>query len=69
MGGGEITGDVSALERNADGSTRMVSLSPRRYENLDAFKAQLRAILAGDDVVAPPAMQIARPVRAGAVRP
>ncbi len=65
----EITGDVSALERNDKGAARMVSVSPRRYESLDAFKAQLRAILDGEDVVAPGALQIVRPVRTGTVRP
>jgi len=63
----EIAGDVAALSTDTAGNAKMVGLTPRRFENLDTFKQQLRAILAGENVVDAPALKIVRPV-APAVR-
>lgn len=58
----EVVGDVVAAERTAAGETKMVGLEPRRFDSLDAFKADLRAILDGSDRAAPRATLV-RPVR------
>lgn len=63
----EIAGDVSALERTADGSSRMVQLKPREFASVDEFKAQLRTILAGENAPALPTLRIERPVRSSTV--
>ena len=63
----EIAGDVSAMSTDADGNAKLVALTPRKFENLDTFKAELRSILAGENVVAPPALKIARPVMPASV--
>ncbi len=58
----EIAGDVSALSADAAGNSKMVAITARTFDNLDTFKAQLRAIRAGDNVVGAPALKMVRPV-------
>lgn len=64
----EIAGDVSAMSTDAAGNAKLVALTPRTFQNLEVFKAELRAILAGENVITPPALRIARPALPASVR-
>jgi hypothetical protein len=55
------SGDVSQLVRTPDGGSRMEPVTPRHFDNLDAFKSQLRSILAGRNAPALPQKRMLRP--------
>lgn len=55
------SGDVSQVVRSPDGGTTMAPVTPRHFDNLDAFKAQLRSILAATNAPALPHKRLQRP--------
>ena len=57
----EITGAVVRAEPQADGTTKFLPVRPRAYDSLDAFKAELRAILDNRDLPSLPQKRILVP--------
>jgi len=53
--------DVTQVVRLPDGRAQMTAVTPRRFDNLDAFKAQLRAIRDGRNAPALPMKKMQRP--------
>jgi hypothetical protein len=62
-------GDVTRMVRTPDGGSKMEPIQPRHFDDLDAFKARLRTILAGQNAPALPQKRMLRPALKAPVSP
>jgi hypothetical protein len=63
------SGDVTQLVRLPDGRAQMAAVTPRRFDSLTDFKAQLRAIRDGRNAPPLPAKKMQRPQLAAPALP
>jgi hypothetical protein len=64
----EISGDVAQLVKTPDGNSHMAPVTPRRFDALDGFKAQLRSVIAGRPATLPQLRRINGPPAPPALR-